>query len=65
MFFFTFNVVAQNTVKIDNVALSEDDNTNKTKTWISKSNNLNFTMQLKPNTPIVDTKTTIFFELKN
>lgn len=37
---------------------------NKTNTWISKQDNLNITMNLNPKVPVVDEKTNITFDLR-
>jgi hypothetical protein len=41
-----------------------DDATNNTKTWTSKRDNLNITMNLDPSIPIIDEKTQITFSVK-
>ena len=41
-----------------------DNSAIKTNAWISKQSNLNITMNLQPNMPVIDQKTHILFEVK-
>jgi hypothetical protein len=43
---------------------SENIDVVKNNSWISKQNNLNVTISLEPNVPVIDEKTTISFELR-
>ena len=45
-------------------AVSQSPADSKTSTWISRQNNLNVTMQLDPEIPIIDQKTKLAFEIK-
>jgi hypothetical protein len=45
-------------------SLNDDMNINNNNTWISQRNNLNITMKLLPEVPIIDQKTNISFEIR-
>jgi hypothetical protein len=53
-----------NSFTVFSQSANNNEQENKTNTWISKRNNLNITMSLDPKVPVVDEKTKITFDTR-
>ena len=53
-----------NSFTVFSQSANNNEQENKTNTWISKRNNLNITMSLDPKVPVVDDKTKITFDTR-
>lgn len=58
------NYLTTNSFIVFSQIVNNNNQDNKTNTWISKQDNLNITMNLYPKVPVVDEKTNITFDLR-